>query len=154
MTRVSTRIIAEALGFVVAGSGQRLRHGIHISDMVDAFLLASESEAAVGQVIVVGDAAAVPVREWVDEVARLTGARRPRSVPLSALRLVAVLAELAFRPFGAEPPISRRTLEFFTANTSFRIDRARSALGFEPRLDLAAGLALTWAALSSGTEGQ
>jgi nucleoside-diphosphate-sugar epimerase len=133
--------------FVVAGDGRGLRHGIHVSDVVEAFVLAARSEAAVGQVIVVGDAAAVPVRRWVDEIARLAGARRPRSVPFPLFRAAATLAELAFRPLGVEPPISRRTLEFFTSNTSFRIDRARRLLGFEPRFDFSTGLAATHAAL-------
>ena len=138
--------------FVVAGDGRRLRHGVYIRDMVEAFLLAAEVETAVGRVIVIGDAGAVPVRQLVDEIARLTGARRPLSVPLIALRAVAFGAELAFRPLGIEPPISRRTLEFFTSNTSFRIDRARAALGFEPRFDLSAGLAETWAVLRGEKE--
>ncbi len=133
--------------FFVAGDGQGLRHGIHVSDMLRAFLLAAQSETAVGRVIVIGDAGAVTVRAWVDEIARLVGARRPRSVPLPVLWVAAVLCELASRPLGVEPPISRRTLEFFSSNTSFRIDRARALLGFDPRFDFSSGLAATHAAL-------
>ncbi|MBW2541919.1 MAG: NAD-dependent epimerase/dehydratase family protein [Deltaproteobacteria bacterium] len=133
--------------FIVAGSGQSKRHCIYISDMVEAFLLAARIDAAVGKTIIIGDAAAVSIRQLVDEIARLTGARPPLRVPLVLFHAVASMAEIAFKPLGTEPPISRRTLEFFTSNTSFRIDRAREVLGFEPRFDLAAGLAETHAAL-------
>lgn len=136
--------------FVVGGNGRRLRHGVYIRDMLAAFLLAARAEAAVGQVIVVADAGAVSVRTWIDEIARLTGARRPPGVPLVALEVAARTLELGFRPFAAEPPLSRRTLEFFTSNTSFRIDRARRLLGFEPRYDYASGLAETWEQIQKG----
>ena len=137
--------------FVVAGSGERLRHGVYIGDMVDAFQLAADAAAAVGRVVIVGDREAVPVRTWVDEIARQTGARRPLSIPLWLMELAARGVELAFRPLGKEPPISRRTLEFFTGNTSFRIDRARALLGFEPRYDPASGLAETHRALAAAS---
>ena len=56
-------------------------------------------------------------------------------------------AELVFKPLGKEPPMSRRTLKFFTANTSFDIARARKLLGYEPRYGLEAGLRETYAVL-------
>ena len=129
--------------FVVAGSGDGRRHCVYIRDMVQAFRLAARSEAALGQVIIVGDAGAVSVRELVDAIARQTGASPPRSIPLTLLTAAGTLAELAFKPLGKEPPISRRTLKFFTANTAFDIARARALLGYEPQYDLAAGLAET-----------
>ena len=101
------------------------------------------AETALGQVMIVGDAGAVTVRELVDEIARQTGAHPPRSVPLALLSAAGALAEMVFKPLGKEPPISRRTLKFFTANTAFDISRARTLLGYEPQYDLASGLAET-----------
>ncbi|MGB5513272.1 MAG: NAD-dependent epimerase/dehydratase family protein [Thermoanaerobaculia bacterium] len=129
--------------FVVAGRGRTLRHCIYIRDMVDASLLAETSLAASGEVIIVGDQEATTVRDLVDKIAKITGARPPRSVPLGLLWAAAVTAEAAFLPLGKEPPISRRSLRFFTGNTAFSTERARSLLGFEPRYDLTRGLAET-----------
>jgi nucleoside-diphosphate-sugar epimerase len=129
--------------FVVAGSGEGRRHCVYIRDMVRAFRLAARADAALGQVIIVGDARPVTVRELVDTIARIAGARPPRSVPLGLLTAAGTLAELLFRPLGKEPPISRRTLKFFTANTAFDIARARDLLGYEPEFDLQRGLAET-----------
>lgn len=129
--------------FVVAGQGGTLRHCLYIRDMIDAFLLAETSLAASGEVIIVGDQEATTVRELVDKIAKITGARPPRSVPLGLLWAAAVTAEAAFLPLGKEPPISRRSLRFFTGNTAFSTERARSLLGFEPRYDLTRGLAET-----------
>jgi len=134
--------------FIVGGGGVNLRHCVYIRDMLEAFLLAESRDAALGQVIIVGDAGAVKVRDLIDEMARIVDARRPPSVPLFVLRVAGTAAELASKPLGMEPAISRRTLKFFTANSSFDISRARELLGFEPRYDLASGLAETYLLLS------
>lgn len=139
--------------FVLAGGGRNLRHCIYVRDMVEAFQLAAEAEAAIGQVIVVGDARAVTVRHLVDEMARLAGVRRPRSVPLALLYAAALAAEWGGRLLDREPPISRRTLRFFTGNTAFDTTRAKELLGFEPTYDLAAGLAETYEQLSGSEAG-
>jgi nucleoside-diphosphate-sugar epimerase len=136
--------------FFLAGDGRALRHCIYIRDMLEAYERAAVVPGAVGQVLVVGDAGAVEVRTLVAEIARLTGAPMPRSVPLPLLYATGLAAEALFRPLGKEPPLSRRSLRFFTGNTSFRTDRARSALGWEPRYDLRAGLAETHALLRAG----
>jgi nucleoside-diphosphate-sugar epimerase len=133
--------------FVVAGGGGALRHCVYIKDMVEAFLLAATAAKAVGEIIVVGDTGAVTVRHLVDEMAGLAGRRPPRSVPLPLMLLMAAAMETACRSLGKEPPISRRTLRFFTDNTSFDTTRAGTLLGFEPQYDLGPGLAETYAQL-------
>jgi nucleoside-diphosphate-sugar epimerase len=136
--------------FVIAGSGRTFRHCVYIRDMLDAFELAAHAEQAVGQPIIVGDAKAVEVRELIEAIARLTGARTPRRVPLGLLRAAGLAAEIAFKPLGKEPPLSRRTLKFFTGNTAFDISRARRLLGYDPRYDLPAGLGETWELIRRG----
>lgn len=135
--------------FAIGGRGDRLRHCLYVRDLVEAFLLAAQADGAVGQRIIVADRAAVSIRELVDRIAELTGGRRPPRVPGIALAATANVVEAVFRPLGREPPISRRTLEFFRSNTAFRTDRARRLLGFEARYDLAAGLAETWKRLGA-----
>ena len=130
--------------FVVGGRGERMRHCIHIRDMVHAFLLAAAAEPALGRTLIVGDAGAVTVRRLLDEIVEITGGRRPPSVPLPMLRVAATAAEWVFLPLGREPPLSRRTLRFFEGNSSFDITRARRALGFDPAYDLTSGLTDTW----------
>ena len=136
--------------FVMAGKGHTLRHCVYIRDMLDAYELAAHTDGAVGQVMIIGDAGAVPVRELVDRIAELVGGRRPPSLPRFALMGAGLAAELLFKPLGKEPPVSRRSLKFFTGNWSFDISRARRVLGYEPRYDLAAGLAETHRILEGG----
>jgi nucleoside-diphosphate-sugar epimerase len=94
-------------------------------------------------VVVVGDRRPVTVRELVDTLAELLGARPPRSVPLPLLAFAARTAEALFRPLRREPPISTRSLKFFTGNTAFDVRRAEEVLGFVARDELASGLRRT-----------
>lgn len=135
--------------FPLAGRGDALRHCVYIRDMLEAFDRAAAVPEAVGEVIIVGDAAPATLRGLVEEIAALEGARPPRSVPLPVLRLAAGLAELAFRPLGQEPPLSRRSLKFYTNNAAFDISKARRVLGWGPRWDLRTGLAETHRFVSS-----
>jgi nucleoside-diphosphate-sugar epimerase len=134
--------------FLMAGDGSSRRHCIYIEDMIAAFKLASTTERGLGKVMVIGDAEPVSIRRLVDVMAELTGARPPVSIPLPLLWLAGAAFEMLFAPLGKEPPVSRRTLKFFTGNTAFRIDRARDLLGYEPQYDLATGMAETHRALS------
>ena len=136
--------------FLMAGRGDARRHCIYIRDMIEAFVLASQSEAALGRVVIVGDAEAATVRELLDEIARLTGARSPLRIPVPLLWSAGLAAEIACKPLGKEPPLSRRTLKFFTGNTAFDISRAKELLGFEPRYDLRSGLEETQRILGAG----
>ena len=135
--------------FLMAGPGDRFRHCVYIRDMVDAFELASVAPGAVGQVIIVGDRQAVLVRDLLRQIAELTGAKPPRSVPVWLLHIAGLTAEMTYRVLPGEPPISRRTVKFFTANTSFDITRARKLLGWEPKYDLSRGLRETHQILTS-----
>jgi nucleoside-diphosphate-sugar epimerase len=66
----------------------------------------------------------------------------PLSSRLSAagetVRVLALadLCEKCFVPLGIEPPLHRRRVSFFQDNRAFSIDKVRSVLGFEPRMNL------------------
>ena len=43
-------------------------------------------------------------------------------------------------PFGIEPPIYRRRVDFFTKSRAFSIEKARRLLGYRPEVNLADGI--------------
>ncbi len=136
--------------FVIVGRGDGLRHCVYIADMIEAFELAATVPQAVGDVFVIGDAAAVPVRELVAKIARSTGSRMPISIPAPLFLVGAVALEGVFSVLRKEPPFSRRTMRFFDGNTAFDISRARKRLGYAPGWTLDAGLEATREALARG----
>ena len=131
--------------FAFVGDGSNLRHPVHISDMLDAFLLAADAppDAVGGTYLVVGPRA-VSVRELVRACARVQGVAEPKlrlPRPLVSAGLGGV--EFAFRLVGRTPPVSRRSLAFFEHDNAFTGRAAAEALGFEPRVGLEEGLRAT-----------
>ena len=55
----------------------------------------------------------------------------------------AVVCEAICRPLGIDPPLHKRRVEFFIKNRAFTCDKARTRLGYEPKVDLTEGLART-----------
>jgi nucleoside-diphosphate-sugar epimerase len=130
--------------FVMIGSGETLYHMVHVDDLVQGFLLASEREEALGEAFIVGGARPCTLRELVDGIAEVLGVRPSRlRVPLLPVQAAAVACETLCRPLGVSPPLYPRRVEFFSMDRAFRIDKARKLLGFAPQVELAHGLADT-----------
>jgi dihydroflavonol-4-reductase len=59
--------------------------------------------------------------------------------------LAGAACEAVCVPFGIEPPIYRRRVDFFTKSRAFDIGRARAELGYTPRTGLRDGIQKTLA---------
>jgi nucleoside-diphosphate-sugar epimerase len=44
------------------------------------------------------------------------------------------------KPFGVQPPIFPRRVDWFKKNRDFNISKAKSELGYEPKTDLRTGI--------------
>lgn len=130
--------------FVMIGGGTNLRSAIYITDFLDALELCARQPGIEGEVFILVHDELVDVHRIVAEIARLVGKRPPRiHVPVWAGWVLATLVESSARAVGTRPPISRRTLKFFTNNAAFTSKKARTMLGFQPRVTLRAGLERT-----------
>ena len=137
--------------FLFVGNGTTLRHCIHISDMIEALNLCADHSDAPGKVFIIGDQRAVTVRELIQEIANVVGVSAPKlSLPLWLVRPMCSVLEHSFRFMGKEPPLSTRSLKFFTNNTSFDIGKATREIGFQPGTRLQEGLRSTYEAIKQG----
>jgi dihydroflavonol-4-reductase len=141
--------------FFYVGRGTNLRHPIHVSDTVRAFVLAIDAASdTTGKPYLVVGPAPVEVRELVETCARIQGAELPRvrlPRPLVSAGLGAV--ELGFALIRREPPVSRRSLAFFDHDNAFTGAAAAEALGFEAEIGLEEGMRATLAELRPDPEG-
>jgi nucleoside-diphosphate-sugar epimerase len=130
--------------FYMFGDGKAYYHPVYIENLVDAFELAAATPSSRGRTYLIADDKYVTIDELVRSVAATLGVPfKMIKLPFRPLWLAAVLCEGICMPLGLEPPIFRRRVDWFRQNRGFSITRAREELGYEPRVDLAAGLAAT-----------
>lgn len=133
--------------YAIVGSGRPFYHPVFIDDLVEGFLLALDRPEAVGEAFIVAGPSYVSQRDLANTIARATGGRiLPFSVPAWPLTLAGALCEAVCVPLGLDPPIHRRRVEFWVKSRAFSIAKARRLLGYDPKVDLEAGVARTVAA--------
>lgn len=125
----------------------------YVGNIADAVLLALDApaEAVVGEVFNITDGEFVSKRRFFEAVADGLGLKRPRGfppVPVWLARIMANWREGAFRRQNKPHPprITQAQLKFAGLNLDFSIAKARTKLGYTPRVlfDEGMKLALDW----------
>jgi nucleoside-diphosphate-sugar epimerase len=133
--------------FIYLGDGGGRRHMIYIDDLLDGMLAAQEREAAAGEVYLLAGPAPVALRELVETIARQLGVAPPRwRLPYRPVWLASAAVEAVCRPLRIQPPIYPRRVDFYAHDYEFDTTRARTDLGFAPRVDVEEGVRRTIAA--------
>jgi len=130
--------------FIIIGSGRNCRQAIHVADLMNGLLLAATSPAAVGETFVMAGEEIMTTSEMVQQVAHALGRSPSRwRAPMWPFLAVAVMLERTLSPFGIQPPLHRRRLDFFRKSFVFSTAKARTLLNFTPTVPFAAGAAET-----------
>ena len=123
----------------------------YVGNLVDAIFLAAEHPAAVGEVFNVTDGEFVSKRRFFETVADGLGLKRPRGfppVPVWLARFLANWRESVFRKKNKPHPprITQAQLKFAGLNLDFSIAKARTKLGYTPRVLFDEGMrqAIEW----------
>ena len=126
--------------FKMIGDGKTFAHPVYVDDLVDGMILAYESEKSAGRTYILGGENYVTLNEWTKIIAQEAGVKLSAiHVPYRPLWLVSYLCELLCAPFGIEPPLFRRRVDFFVKDRAFTIDRAKEELGYQPKVGLEEG---------------
>ena len=127
--------------FPMIGGGANVRHPIYITDLLQALDLAMGQPVAGNETYIIGGDQVVTTADFIDTMCKVFGLRKPWiRVPHFAGQVAARVIESGSAMIGIDPPVSRRTLEFFNTNNGFDISKARSELGFAPSYTLEEGL--------------
>lgn len=125
----------------LVGGGYGLSHPVYVENLVDAYLLAAECDAAIGEAFTISDDD-VDWREFFGRYAAMLG-KRARSLPVALVWIGALLAEAAARITRRPPSISRAQLGFITGRARLSTAKAQRLLGWSPRFSLDEGLRRT-----------
>jgi dihydroflavonol-4-reductase len=132
--------------FVVLGDGAIFYHLTHIDDLVEGLRLCGEVPEAAGRTYILAGAEVPTLNQLVAMIAADAGVKPPRlHLPVWPFWLAGAAREAVCSPFGIEPPLYRRRVDFFTKSRAFDISRARAELGYAPSVSLADGIHRTLA---------
>lgn len=129
--------------FMYLGSRHNIVPLVHISDMVEAMVLAGRVPAARNRVYHITDGSNTTISELVALIVGTLQCAEPRRV-LPAV--VPRLANAVCGTFGRNGPVSASALRFLGTSRHVDIERARRDLGFVPKVAVAQGIAesATW----------
>jgi len=132
--------------FPILGSGNIYYHLTYIDDLVEGFRLCASVPAAAGRTYILAGAEVTTLNELVTIVAEEAHVKPPgMHLPVWPVWVAGALCEAVCVPFGIEPPLYRRRVDFFTKSRAFDISRARAELGYAPKVGLHEGVARTLA---------
>ncbi len=132
--------------FVILGDGKIFYHLTFVEDLCDGFRLCGETPAAAGRTYILAGGEVTTLNELTRIVADEAGVLPPRlHLPVWPFWVAGAACEALCAPFGIEPPLYRRRVDFFTKSRAFDITRARRELGYAPKVSLRDGVRRTLA---------
>ena len=127
--------------FVYLGKGRISYHLTYVEDVAEGLRLSGEVALAAGRTYIIGGPETPTLTDIVQEIAAAEGVPVPTlHVPVLPVWIAGAVCEAICRPFGIEPPLYRRRVDFFTKSRAFDISRAREELGFAPAVNLKVGV--------------
>ena len=130
--------------FPMFGNGRTLYHPPYIDNLIDAFLLAMEDGRGDGEAYLIADEQYIEIEDLVRRVGKALGTDvRIPHYPVWPVVVAGHIVEKACKPFGINPPIFPRRVDWYRQNRAFRIDKARRDLGYQPRVGIDEGLRRT-----------
>jgi nucleoside-diphosphate-sugar epimerase len=137
-------VVAIKLGWMeLIDGGEGLTNHLYVDNLVDAYLLAAESDHSAGQAYIISDGVGTPWRDFFGHYARMMGKGPLPSIPKERALQKAAEAEARAESTGRPPSLTRAAVTLMTQKAVFRIDKARLELGYTPRISLDEGMRLT-----------
>jgi len=127
--------------FVMFGGGDVQYHLTFVTDTVEGFRLAGESEQAVGETYIIAGEQPTTLLKFAQAVADELGAAPPRwKPPVWPLNIAAHICEKICVPLRIQPPIFPRRVHIFTHDRAFDISKAKHDLGYSPKVGMKQGI--------------
>ncbi len=122
---------------VIFGDGKGLAMPVFIDNLIDGMLLTAVSPNAVGEAFNFCDPP-IHWQQFFDYYGKMCG-KKPRQMPIFAAQALA----LANRIFKLGLPLNKARLSFLTQKAIYPTTKAEKLLGFAPRVEIDAGMALS-----------
>ncbi len=130
--------------FPLFGGGQNLYHLSYIDDLTDGIILCGEHPKALGERFILCSDEYDTMQALSADIAAELGVKPPRfAPPIWPLMLAAKLCEAVCKPFGLNPILHTRRVEFFVKSRAFDNAKAKRLLGYQPKISTKEGVRRT-----------
>jgi nucleoside-diphosphate-sugar epimerase len=130
--------------FPMFGSGKTYYHPLYVDNLVDAHLLVMQDGKGDGQAYLIADDEYLEIKDLVERIAKAldVDVKIPH-FPVMPLVIAGHVCEKVCKPFGIKPPIFPRRVDWYRQNRAFDISKAKSELGYQPKVGIDEGLRKT-----------
>ncbi len=134
------------VGNMLIGNGKSVTDNVHVDSVVDVHFLVAKKlsedpDLVGGQAYFVSDDEPTNPVVWYRPIVEGLGYSWPKlHIPFPAAYTIAYAGELAHYLGGPFPMLTRRGVLSVCRDASFRVDKARAQLGYEPRTSAAEGI--------------
>lgn len=122
--------------FFYVGKGMAWCHFVDVRDLVRAFYLAMTNEERTGEIYSIPGKEPRRLKEAVKVICRQLNVSEPwLHLPVVPMQTLGTLCELVCKPFGINPPLYRRRVDFFVKDRNFDRFKAEKEIGYVPAQD-------------------
>lgn len=130
--------------FPLFGGGENKYHLSYIDDLCDGIILCGEHPKAVGERFILCSDEYDSMKQLAAIIAQELGVKAPTfTPPVAPLMWAAKLCEALCKPLGLNPPLHTRRVEFFVKSRAFSNAKAKSLIGFSPKISTREGVQRT-----------
>jgi dihydroflavonol-4-reductase len=130
--------------FPMLGSGDVFYHLTYIDDLVEGFRSCGNQRVAAGRTYILAGPRYTTLNALIAIIAKEVGAEPPRlHLPVWPFWVAGLMCEAVCVPLRIDPPLYRRRVDFYTKSRAFDTTKARTELGFQPKVDLEEGIRRT-----------
>lgn len=126
---------------VMINPSRTMKHLIYIDDLCEAFHLTLQSNITDGEVIIIGERSATPLKEMIRISAEKLNVPQPKFyIPQRPMLLMAGTVEALCGWAKIKPPIFKRSMDFFVRSVELDVSKAKDVLGFSSRTNAKQGI--------------
>lgn len=128
--------------FAYANDGQGVMNHLYIDNLVDGIFLAIEKESY-GEIFNLTDGGKTSWKEYFIHLAAMEGLPAPMSLPKEEMKLFLKVRNQGQKLFRKKADILPESVDFMSRPHAYSIDKAKSLLNYQPKVDLEEGMKRT-----------
>ncbi|MFH0818722.1 MAG: NAD(P)-dependent oxidoreductase [Patescibacteria group bacterium] len=145
MSRMFKAIQDGGYKFFIIGDGNNCWHLSYATDVASGFVLAGNSEKAIGQIYIIAGEEPVTMNNMTAIAAGILNVAPPKHLPYSLIITAAYCLLLLKKLFKIKVPIEPSGVHFLTNHRAYNISKARVDLNYCPEVNIEKGLKNTLA---------